>query len=137
MTLCFSACSDDDEKVPESTSTLIGTWERISCTYQYKENGEIVGEGKDEGDDLVGFKLVFNEDGTCKSAEYHTDKWDWFDEGKWSYSNGIITITDNNESESIKVKILTDSQLVIEVMDKYTENGISYEDYELTEFRKI
>ena len=120
MIFGFSACSDDDEKDPESSSALIGTWERISCTYH-----------------LVGFKLVFKEDGTCKSAEYHTDKWDWFDEGKWSYSNGIITITDNNESESIKVKTLTDSQLVIEVMDKYTENGISYEDYELTEFRKI
>ena len=109
MAFGFSACSDDDEKGPESSSALIGTWERISCTYQYKENGEIVDEGKDEGNDLVGFKLVFKEDGTCKSAEYHTDKWDWFDEGKWSYSNGIITITDNNESESIKVKTLTDS----------------------------
>ena len=94
-------------------------------------------EGKDEGDDLVGFKLVFKEDGTCKSAEYHTDKWDWFDEGKWSYSNGIITITDNNESELIKVKTLTDSQLIIETTDKYTEDGIFYEDYELTEYRKI
>lgn len=86
---------------------------------------------------MVGFKLVFKEDGTCKSAEYHTDKWDWFDEGKWSYSNGIITITDNNESESIKVKTLTDSQLIIETTDKYTEDGIFYEDYELTEYRKI
>lgn len=83
-----------------------------------------------KGSKLSGFS-------TCKSAEYHTDKWDWFDEGKWSYSNGIITITDNNESESIKVKTLTDSQLIIETTDKYTENGISYEDYELTEFRKI
>ena len=88
-----------------SSSALIGTWERISCTYQYQENGEIVDEGKDEGNDLVGFKLVFKEDGTCKIAEYHTDKWDWFDEGKWSYSNGIITITDNNESESIKAHL--------------------------------
>ena len=69
--------------------------------------------------------------------EYHTDKWDWFDEGKWSYSNGIITITDNNESELIKVKTLTDSQLIIETTDKYTEDGIFYEDYELTEYRKI
>lgn len=137
MTFGFSACSDDDEKDPESSSALIGTWERISCTYQYKENGEIVDEGKDEGNDLVGFKLVFKEDGTCKSAEYHTDKWDWFDEGKWSYSNGIITITDNNESESIKVKTLTDSQLIIETTDKYTEDGIFYEDYELTEYHKI
>lgn len=136
MTFGFSACSDDDEKAPESSSALIGTWERISCTYQYKENGEIVDEGKDEGNDLVGFKLVFKEDGTCKSAEYHTDKWDWFDEGKWSYSNGIITITDNNESELIKVKTLTDSQLIIETTDKYTEDGIFYEDYELTEYRK-
>lgn len=39
MPFGFSACSDDDEKVPESSSALIGTWERISCTYQYKENG--------------------------------------------------------------------------------------------------
>ena len=36
MTFGFSACSDDDEKAPESSSALIGTWERISCTYQYK-----------------------------------------------------------------------------------------------------
>lgn len=39
MPFGFSACSDDDEKAPESSSALIGTWERISCTYQYKENG--------------------------------------------------------------------------------------------------
>ena len=42
MAFGFSACSDDDEKGPESSSALIGTWERISCTYQYKENGEDV-----------------------------------------------------------------------------------------------
>ena len=35
MAFGFSACSDDDEKEPESSSALIGTWERISCTYQY------------------------------------------------------------------------------------------------------
>ena len=31
MAFGFSACSDDDEKEPESSSALIGTWERISC----------------------------------------------------------------------------------------------------------
>ena len=48
-----------------------------------------------------------------------------------------IKIPDNNESELIKVKTLTDSQLIIETTDKYTEDGIFYEDYELTEYRKI
>ena len=86
-------------------------------------------------------RITFSEDGTCKTAEYYNNKWNWDETGTWSYKNGEITIRITYEGESYSetatVKELTSSKLVLEYIDKYTEDGTSYEDYELSEYRKI
>lgn len=138
MPIGFASCSDDDDDSVGSSSDLIGTWESVSFTYQDKENGVVVDEGSYNTTDS---RLVFNQDGTCKSAEYYNNKWNWNEIGTWSYKNGIITIRSTEDGEvyveSATVKELTSSKLVLEFSEKYTENGTSYEDYSLTEFRKI
>lgn len=131
-----SCSDDDDEGSVGSTSELIGTWESVSRTYQWKEDGEIIDEGVENDSDI---RVIFNEDGTCRMAEYYNGTWHWEDGGVWSYKNGKITIigSGGDERESATVKELTSSKLVLEFHDKYMEDGISYEDYGLVEYRKI
>ncbi len=137
MFLGFSACSDDDEDGVGSASELVGTWEKVSCTYQWKENGKVVDEETDNENDR---RITFNEDGTYQVSEYY-NKWYWDDAGMWSYKNGKLTIRSTYEGENwsgtATVKELTSSKLVFEYINKYTEDGTSYEDYELSEYRKI
>lgn len=135
--ISFTSCSDDDDEIG-SASELVGTWEIVSRTYQQKEGGKVIEEGTENDNDS---RVTFNEDGTCKVAEYYNNKWDWDQSGTWSYKNGKITIriTDEDESWSrtATVKELTSSKLVFEYINKYTKDGTSYEDYELKEYRKI
>lgn len=138
LPISFVSCSDDDEEGVGSTSELVGTWEIVSRTYQWKEDGKIMEEGTENDSDT---RITFSEDGTCKAAEYYNNKWNWDETGTWSYKNGKITIRSTYEGESYSetatVKELTSSKLVLEYIDKYTEDGTSYEDYELSEYRKI
>jgi hypothetical protein len=130
----FTSCSGEDDKEEESgsTSKLVGTWETVSISYQYKENGEIT----DEGVSNDYFCMVFNKDGiyeTADSKNEEVDEW-----GTWSYNNGEIMIdTKFGSSYSYIVKTLTKSKLVLEYFKEYTEDGIFYEKYELAELRKI
>lgn len=137
MPISFTSCSDDDDEIG-SVSELVGTWEIVSRTYQWKEDGKVTEEGTESDNDL---RITFNEDGTCKAAEYYNNKWNEDEPGTWSYKNGKITIRSTYEgeswSETATVKELTSSKLVLEYIDKYTEDGTSYEDYELSEYRKI
>lgn len=138
LSVSFVACSDDEEESVGSVSELVGTWESVSYTYWWKENGNIVEEGTERESNI---RVAFYEDGTCNSAEYYNGRWNWDEAGTWSYKNGKITIKrtfgGESYSETSTVKELTSSKLVIEYIDKYTEDGISYEDYELSEYRKI
>lgn len=136
MPISFTSCSDDDDEIG-SVSELVGTWEIVSRTYQWKEDGKVVDEETDNENDR---RITFNEDGTYQVSEYY-NKWYWDEAGTWSYENGKLTIRSTYEgeswSETATVKELTSSKLVLEYIDKYTEDGTSYEDYELSEYRKI
>ena len=139
--ISFTSCSDDDEEIGFS-SLLVGTWESVSFSYQIKENGKVVDKRTEDDNSLRG---IFNEDGTWNSAEYYNGTWHYNDEiiwTHWSYKNGKI-ITESRDcydeyySESVTVKELTASKLVVESVENYTDDGISYEDYALIEYRKI
>lgn len=138
MTFSFSACSDDDDDSVGSTSDLVGTWEIVSYSYQWKEDGEVVDEGTSNDHDS---RIVFNENGTCKDAEFYSGEWHWNNEGTWNYKNGKLTIKSTYEGETeittATVKELTQSKLVVEAVDKYTEDGTVYEDWTLQEYRKV
>ncbi len=134
------SCSDDDEG-PGSVPELIGTWELVSSYYQYKENGKVVDEGTDtEG----GLRVTFREDGTFQDAEYDNDSgWELYAEGgKWSYKDGKLSMNYYEDGELVEaqtaaVKELTGSRLVLETTFKYSDGGISIEEYSLGEFRKV
>ena len=87
--------------------------------------------------------IKFNADGTYETNEYdyYNNKWwGWDVTGTWSYKNGKLTcciIEDEIYYETITVKELTSSKVVVEGVDKYTENGKSYEEYYLEEYHKI
>lgn len=87
--------------------------------------------------------IKFNTDGTYETNEYdyYNNKWwGWDVTGTWSYKNGKLTcciIEDEIYYETITVKELTSSKVVFEGVDKYTENGKSYEEYYLEEYHKI
>lgn len=49
ITVGFTACSDDDG--PGSSADLVGTWQGVSSTGWYKENGKIVEQWEDEEED--------------------------------------------------------------------------------------
>ena len=134
MAFCFSACSDDDEEIVVSVSDLKGTWESVHISYYYKEDGKIVEQGE-EAD--TNWRIVFNEDGTCKDGEFYGDKWHW-DTGTWSCENNkITTYLKYRDARTVTIKNLTSTKLVVEFIDKYTDDGMACEDYELTEYRKI
>ncbi len=135
MPLGFTSCSNDDDEVG-SASLLVGTWEIVSRTYQWKEDGKVVEEGSEHDNNS---RITINEDGTYKVAEYYNGRWNWDEAGTWSYKNGKIMIRSTYEgfSRTVTVKELTSSQSLLEYIDKYIEDGISYEYYELSEYRKI
>ena len=143
MLLCLlgvnTACSDDDDD-SGSASDLVGTWQRVYTTFQQKVNGKITEEDTNNEND---FMIKFNADGTYETNEYdyYNNKWwGWDVTGTWSYKNGKLTcciIEDEIYYETITVKELTSSKVVFEGVDKYTENGKSYEEYYLEEYHKI
>ncbi len=134
MALGFSSCSDDDE---ESSSDLIGTWECVSSYFYEKTNGKIVYE--EENDD-VGHIIQFGSDGTCKDKNSYGDSWD--QTGTWSYKNGILSITSEDEYDGIHVetvplKSLTSTEFVVEQYAKETYGGDNYEYYDKLVYHKI
>ena len=136
MPISLTSCSDDNIG---SSNDLIGTWESVSLSGWYKENKEIVEQWEDEPDD--DFKIVFNEDGTFESYERYYGQWHGGLEGTWTYKGGKIYMRDYeyDEEEVVTVKKLTSSQLVTEYHHKHmdTEEGIVYEEYQSTVYRKI
>ena len=139
LSVTFTSCSDDDDD-SGSASDLVGTWQRVSTTFQQKVNGKITEEYTNNDNN---FMIKFNADGTYETNEYdyYNNKWwGWDETGTWSYKNGKLTcciIDDEIYYETITVKELTSSKVVVEGVDKYTENGKSYEEYYLEEYHKI
>ncbi|MGN1375826.1 MAG: hypothetical protein ACI4V5_04645 [Prevotella sp.] len=137
LSVTFTSCSDDDDD-SGSASDLVGTWERVSLTFQQKVNGIVTEEYTTNN---IKFMTKFNADGSYETAEYYNNKWSWDVTGTWSYKNGKITCCIIEEDDiyyvTSTVKELTSSKFVVEGVDKYTENGKSYEEYYLEEYRKI
>ena len=137
LPVSFVSCSDDDDEVG-SSADLVGVWEEVYYEWWEKENGKITYDGVDEGGEV---RVEFKADGTLRDARMRNGKWDWYDEGTWTYKNGVLTtsVTEDGEtySESVDVKELTATKLVIEWYYKETDDGVVYEEWERTECRKV
>lgn len=135
----LTSCSKDDEKeeiVP--TSDLIGTWQSVSYSVQYKLNGEVYESESEISDDT---KIEFKKDGTYSSYEYYDGEWEWYENGQWKYADGklIITYEEEGEKETLyaTVKTLTASKLVLEITVNEIEEGYRLEITATIEFEKI
>ena len=121
LLLVFTSCSSDDDGDSSSTtsSLLIGSWLQTSSTF----NGE--DEELDECDLL--YSLVFTST-QITSTGYYGDECAIIEESTETYSidGNIISITSENENETIEAEILTlnDTTLtfknVDEADDEYT-----------------
>ena len=136
MTFSFSACSKDDDDTIGSEGDLVGTWESVAYYYQYKENGKVIEEER-EADNTV--RLKFNADGTCEYLEKSQDEWQTELEGTWIYKGGKLFIKNagSSQAELGNVKELTSTKLVIEVFDKWKDDGVTCEEIAIDEYRKI
>lgn len=118
IAVTFFSCGDDNEKdellggMPEN---LIGTWSAIK-----DEGHEVFFGEKDswnktykEGEEII----IFKSDGTCT---------DGIDTGIWSYEGNKLTIDfgddstngDDSDLHVYTILELTDSRLVIEILEK-------------------
>lgn len=134
ITVGFTACSDDDS--PGSSADLVGTWQSVSSTGWYKENGKIVEQWEDEVED--DYRVRFDEDGIAESFERYNGKWNGVEIGTWEYKDGKIYIYYGDEEVDVyTVRELTSSRLVFEYRDKSGDGGVSWEEYSIGVFRKI
>lgn len=151
MLLCavvmgFSSCSDDDES-DFSSSALVGTWEGVTVDWCYKQNGVVVDEEDEgEGEDISDERWKFNADGTALQGYKYSgaDSWEWDDEPcQWKLEGNKLIIMDDpaggidDWEESATIKELSANRLVVELHDKYTDDGVVYEDYERQVYRRV
>lgn len=137
LALAFVSCSSDDDEVGSSDS-LVGSWKPVDQQGWEKENGEIVDEwsGTDSVDENSIF--TFYENGTgVLSITYEDFDYTYNVNFTWKKSSNKLTCTVNGESTTSTIKTLNSTTLIIEVNDKYTEDGVTYEEYSISTYRRL
>jgi hypothetical protein len=135
LTLMFTSCSDDDGV--GSGENLVGTWEII-----HDEGWERVdGVTNSEWDDYDNYlRLLFEEDKTFVMQEYYGNRWHKELYGTWSLKSGKLKLyseDSEDEPEVYTVKTLNATTLIIEMSDKYKEDGETWEEFNRLTFTRI
>lgn len=136
VSINFSACSDGNDDVLDSSTELVGLWESVSYEGWEKEDGEIIDEWDEKDDES---RIHFKVDGTWVTYEYWQGDWNLCDIGTWEYKdNKVYTTYDDEEYEDeatdvATVKELSSTHLVVEVYEK----AGSYEYWEKSIYRKV
>ena len=138
----FSSCSkDDDDK--SNKSDLVGMWEVVSDKGWDKENGVIIYEWDQTGDEISDkWAIEFKENGKFFMYDLNGDISDdmMADDLTWKYKNNKIYLCSAEygiEQEWTTVKELTSTTLVLEAHYKYNDGGDVYEDWSLSTFKRI
>lgn len=141
LPISLSSCSGDDDNDNEiigSTTDLIGVWESVSAVAQLKKDGKVIANESLKDNST---RIEFYEDGTYRFGEYYDGEWDWdYETYEWKYLNGKIILEEEQDDENynyVVVKSLTSKKLIANVIEKYIEDGISYEMNATVEYRKI
>lgn len=128
---------------------MVGTWEGVTADWCYKQNGVVVDEEDEgEGEDISDERWIFNADGTALSGHKYsgTDSWEWNSVlCRWKLEGNKLIIMDDPASDSdiddweasATIKELSANRLVLEIHDKYTDDGVVYEDYERQVYRRV
>jgi hypothetical protein len=134
--LSFTACSSDDEGGNISETDLVGCWLLYSEYGWSKENGVLVDEYNNE--DLNNIRVTYYEDGTGKEEYYGGRYWYSPDYFTWSLKGKKLTeVYDDGETVVINIKTLNKTTLAFEMAEKYVDDGVKCEDYEVETYKKI
>ena len=129
MCMAFVSCNDDEDV---SSSELVGTWSVTEDYYRFKEDGKVVEEGTDHYQ-TGEWTFTLNEDGTLvMNDEGYTQTGSWSVDGNKLY----MTLGGGEDGDTVTIKDFSKGKIVIEYKDSYTEDGISYEDYEKLTLKK-
>ncbi len=120
--LCSFSCTDDNGVGSEAD--LIGTWVPVEFTEIYKHNGEIIDEDHDVSYLYV---MEFNTDGTFCGYDY--DNGMLHSEGIYTYDDGMITLINGDDREYMPLKSLTSAKMVIEEVEKETDDQGNVDEY--------
>lgn len=132
----FTSCSDDDENEINSDD-LIGIWQGVTSDGWNKKDGKIYDEWENEPieDDLI----VVTPNDEFMQYEYNQryKYWECIGSGEYTLKNKKIYVEVDGESVHLgTVKKLTSNTLVLEVGEKYKDNGVTYEYKEIATFRR-
>ena len=96
MSVGFVSCSKDDDGKKEDEVSLLGTW-----SLKFGPNDYCL--------------LTFYQNGTVKYQEYDAGEWEEEDIYSYTYSNGILRLTNENgkERETVEVISLSATKLVL------------------------
>ena len=136
MSLSVYSCGDDDEDNVGSRELLIGTWNGVYYLDQTWEDGEMVGNHKEDFVNGTNHQYFeFKEDGTFVEKSVQVSSQNTYSSyGKWSYSGNKLTLIDyedgEEEQEVWTVTKMTDTELIFELRSKLKEDGIMIEYYE-------
>lgn len=130
----LASCSDDDEG--GSTSDLVGTWQSVRWEEYEKVDGKIVYEDSRNDDSS---KMTFHADGTYDLYEYTGKQWESSESGVWKYKGGKLYLSSDgyDYDDDANVASLSSTQLVLDFLEIYTEDGEKHEWYYKEVYKKI
>jgi len=143
MSAGFTACGDDDDDIG-NVSNIYGTWETTHSEGWEKTNGKLDDEwdwdaSESSNTDYLG-RFVFTEDGEAIHYEWTGSRWYLCCTHDYTISGNKLRIKDfdgDDEDLVMTIKTLTESVLVLESSDSWTEDGEKYESYEKQTFKKV
>lgn len=132
---CFTSCSDDDENF-EKSGDLYGMWEPAYAEGfekdgKYEDTWSIVLNASNGYDDYS--RIKFHEDGSCTSYDYRSGTWKLSEIDSY-YVKGNKIYIDDEPSTIVK---LTGSEMILEISETETYEGVTYDYYDKVTFRKI
>ncbi len=129
--ITFSACSDDDKEptLPVTPENIAGTWQLTHEDWREFSNGKKIDSSSENYPDEDGDYNTFSFDksGTYIITYYYHDKADSSPrEGTYSISGNTITFDFYmGISNTLEIKKLTESQLVLIKRNTYSEDYLS------------
>ena len=135
----ISSCSNDDDDKPVDSANIVGAWLASYAEWWEKENGVITDKGSEPEADPIVFD--FHDNG---KVDVYDDEAD-FRKGiidhtsTWKINGDVLTIVWDDEDEVAKYKIENVGSDILELSQSYKEkeDGITYEDYYKTTFKRL
>ena len=142
----LNACNGDDDDEPVDSSSIIGTWQAVYDEIWEKENGKIVYQESESYDKDDVWIIDLKSNGRYATYdEPNTYPNDPDGEGNWKLDGKKLSLGDDEydavsgdpEWDQYTVESVDANSLVLSIYEKDTEDGITYEVYSKTTYKKI